>query len=346
MTPRERVYAALDYKTPDMVPLECHSSPAGLYEHGTRLNALWSRFPQDFGDLSNLPLPNAEDGHFDPDGSGKRMRRDEWGVIWEEPVVGIMGHPVIRPLDDLANLDSFRIPEPPALHGPDFEAQRDIHKRHRESYFLKSGWINVFEVMRAVRKFEDVLMDLALDTKEINQIADIACDYQEGVIRYLLACGVDGIQFGDDLGTQSGLLMSPDRWREFFKHRYKRLIAPIKQAGVKVFFHTCGMVWPLLEDLRDMGVDAIWPQLNVYNMAELAGRCRELGFAVTLRPEHSHLMTTGMPDQVRSAVHSIAETFRPQDGGSWFYIEVDNGFPYANVEALFETIGEYRVGAR
>jgi len=30
------------------------------------------------------------------------------------------------------------------------------------------------------------------------------------------------------------------------------------------------------------------------------------------------------------------------EGGSWFYIEADNGFPYANLEALVETIAQFR----
>ena len=29
-------------------------------------------------------------------------------------------------------------------------------------------------------------------------------------------------------------------------------------------------------------------------------------------------------------------------GGSWFYVEIDSGFPFENVQALIETIGELR----
>ncbi len=37
MTSRERVDAALAFRTPDKIPVLVHPSPAGLYEHGQKL---------------------------------------------------------------------------------------------------------------------------------------------------------------------------------------------------------------------------------------------------------------------------------------------------------------------
>jgi hypothetical protein len=53
-------------------------------------------------------------------------------------------------------------------------------------------------------------------------------------------------------------------------------------------------------------------------------------------------MTFGRPGDVRQAVLDLAETFRVRDGGAWFYVEIDNGFPFENVRALVETIAELR----
>ena len=38
-------------------------------------------------------------------------------------------------------------------------------------------WINLFEVVIAVRRFEDVLMNMFSDTPEINCLADLIADY-------------------------------------------------------------------------------------------------------------------------------------------------------------------------
>jgi len=87
-----------------------------------------------------------------------------------------------------------------------------------------------------------------------------------------------------------------------------------------------------------MGVDSIWPQLPAYDMRWLAARCRELGLAVAIHTDRANTMTHGSPEQVRALVREEYEIFRPDLGGSWFYVEVDNGFPFENIQALVEQI--------
>ena len=53
-------------------------------------------------------------------------------------------------------------------------------------------------------------------------------------------------------------------------------------------------------------------------------------------------MTYGTPEQVRELIKREYDTFRMWEGGSWFYVEADNGFPYDNIEAQIETIAQWR----
>jgi hypothetical protein len=46
--------------------------------------------------------------------------------------------------------------------------------------------------------------------------------------------------------------------------------------------------------------------------------------------------------QVRRQVRGLVEILHWQRGGSWLFIEIDPGFPLANVEALFDTAMELR----
>ena len=208
MLPRERVFAALDFRPPDILPLEYHASPSGSFEHGERLHQLWERYPQDFGLTSVFPHAGPEPRWVDAQGRYCEVRRDEWGVVWEHLIFGAAGHPLERPLDDWSNLDRYQPPPDPVTSGPEFERERARAQCHQQRYFHKSGWINLFEVMIAVRRFEDVLMDIASDTTEINRLADLITDYQLKRVHYLLARGVDAIQFGDDFSTQFDLMMS------------------------------------------------------------------------------------------------------------------------------------------
>lgn len=342
MKPRDRVIAAIDFKSPDIPPVEYHDSSGGLYEHGEKLKELWRAYPQDFNEYRDLPVPQPPPGTIDASGRYREVKQDIWGTVWEYLIFGIAGHPLQRPLDDWANLATYKLPDPPAAFGKDFEADRCKKEKVTRAYFIKSGWINLFEVMCAVRRFEDVLMDLASGEPEIRQLADMIVDYQIKRIDYLIATGADAIQIADDWGTQTEMLVSPKLWREFFAPYYSKFNERIHKAGKKAFFHCCGYARDILTDLKEIGMDAIWPQLPLYDARELSAQCRDLGLAVAIHPDRSHMMTSGTPDQIRRNIHQLAKDFRIDKGGSWFYIEIDNGFPWPNVQALIETVAELR----
>ncbi len=337
MLPRQRVFAALDFRAPGVVPLEYHASPAGFVEHGERLRRLLLACPDDFGPPDRFPIPNAA--------AGPREWRDEWGVVRREEAFGAGGIPYERPLDDISKAASFRLPLLPACSGAAFDSERARVAAHRREYFEKSGWISLFELMHSLRRFEDVLMDIATDRTEIHELADRLTEHQLAQIGYLAARGVDAIQFGDDFGTQNELILSPRTWRSFFEPRYRALVKAAHQAGAKVFFHTCGNVRRLLDDIAELGADAIWPQLNAYDPRWLSAFSRDRRVALALHPDRGEMMIRSTPEQVRNYVRELVETFAVNGGGSWFYVEIDRGFPFENVEALVETIASLRTGA-
>jgi hypothetical protein len=343
MLPRERVESALAFRTPDRIPLQIAPSPAGLYEHGQKLLDLARACGHDFGDVQQMKLPDPPPAaDFDPDGRYHAIRTDAWGTTWEYRIFGIWGHPIGWPLNDLSALDGWKAPERPLTAGPGFEEARAAAARHQQKWYLIGEGGSLFEALRWVRRFEMILMDIEDDTPEINRIAEIINEYNMALARYALLLGCDAVAFGDDLGTQNALMVSPGAFRRFFKPRYKELFEPIQRAGQKVFFHSCGQVTEVLEDLRKVGVTALWPQLPLYNLRELARRCRDLGIAVQLHPDRGELMQRGSPGQVRDYVLRLLDTFDTAHGGSWLFIEVDPGFPWANIEALFSVAMEVR----
>lgn len=343
MLPRERVLSAMDFRPPDIIPLQIFPAPGGLYEHGQKLVDLIKSCGHDFGDLNELTLPDPpKDEDFDPDGRYHAIRKDGWGTTWEYRIFGIWGHPIDWPLNDLSKIESYKAPEPPPLSGPEFDNAKAKAEIHKQKYFLIGDGGALFETLRWVRKFEYVLMDLEDDTREINRIADIIVEYNNKLIKRSLALDVDAIAFGDDLGTQTALMISPKVFRRFFKPRYKFMFEPVVKANKHIIFHSCGQIFSILEDLREIGVDSIWPQLPLYDLKKLAKRCKELEISVQLHPDRGDLMQRGKPEQIRTYVHNIIDVFNTQDGGSWLYIEIDPGFPYQNVEALFETAMELR----
>ena len=61
-----------------------------------------------------------------------------------------------------------------------------------------------------------------------------------------------------------------------------------------------------------------------------------------LHPDCGELLTRGRPQQVRDYVRRLVEEFDILSGGSWLYLEIDPGFPWTNVEALFDAAMELR----
>jgi hypothetical protein len=343
MTPRERVLNALSFRPVDKVPLQIHPSPGGLFEHGRRLLDLMHSCPHDFGEAAEFKMPDPPaPEECDADGRYHAIKTDAWGTTWEYRIFGVWGHPIAWPLNDLSKVAEYKAPAPPPCEGREFEAARAASRARRERYFHLEGWGSLFETLHSVRRFEDVLVDIALDTPEINRIEDIIVEYVRGCVRRSLALEPDAVNFGDDYGTRSALMISPEVWRRFFKPRYRDLFEPILRAGKPIFFHSCGQVGEILDDLRELGVNAIWPQLTAFDLKRLARRCRDLGLAVQLHPDRGELMQRRSPRDIRDYVLRLIETFDTPSGGSWLYIEIDPGFPYANVEALFETAMELR----
>ncbi|HIS59470.1 MAG TPA: hypothetical protein IAC17_03390 [Candidatus Faecousia faecipullorum] len=339
---RERVQRMLAFQPVDQVPLEYHPCWRGLYEYGERFRDLVRSLPGDFEDFSNYPTPVLTPDLLDEHGEYHEFRTDEWGVQWEYRIFQMSGHPHKGPLEDLANYPAYRMPQPKYQTPQDFAALQDHVKTVQQSGYCKMGFYGIFERLHELCGFENALMEIWEDSPEIHAVADDIVGQFEKEIGALLEAGVDAVQFGDDFGANQAMLMDPELWRAFFKPRYERLFRPILDAGKKIFFHSCGYVEPILRDFADMGVHAIWPQLAAYPMEEFARKLRDYRLACAIHIDRAGIMTRGKPEDVRNAVKRAAEAFDITNGGAWFYVEIDNGFPFENIQALFESIAPYR----
>ncbi|HOD93868.1 MAG TPA: uroporphyrinogen decarboxylase family protein [Clostridia bacterium] len=342
MNSRERVNAAIHFKPVDKVPLQYNYTPVGYFEHGDKLNELYKAYPDDFGPFEYKEVPVLTKNQLDENGNYHEFKKDEWDTVWEYRIYGIAGIPHIYPLSDMDKLKDYIVPSQPDIGSEQFLIDKQQAVEHKKSYYLSRFAGTLIEKIKALCPDENVYCDMAEGTKEINQLADMIVEYYEKKIQYLLAIDVDGFYFGDDYGTEKSMLLSPSLWRSFFKPRWERLFEPIRKANKNIHFHSCGYVLPILQDLAELGVHSIWPQLPAYDMVDFAKYCRSLKLAVAIHTDRANVMTFGTPSQVKDLVKREYEVFRMQEGGSWFYVEADNGFPFENMKALVETIASYR----
>lgn len=343
MNGRERVSAAMHFQKPDKVPLQYYYCPVGYYEHGEKLNDLYASLPGDFEPFRRMPIVGPKPEELDENGRYHHFETDAWGVVWEKRIFGVTGIPYKRPLENPELIDGYVPPEKPCAEGETLErAKAHCAQRRQEGLYAMMGGGGVYERLIALCGDENALCGMALEDENIEKAADLIAEHSRANVELAAAAGADGVSMGDDYGSERSLLMSPAMWRSFIKPRLKYIMEPAVRAGMDIHFHSCGYVWDILEDLKELGVCSVWPQIPAYNMDALAEKCRSLQLAVAVHTDRANTMTFGTPQQVSDLVKREYDAFRMGEGGAWFYVEADNGFPYENIEALVRTIAQWR----
>jgi len=154
---------------------------------------------------------------------------------------------------------------------------------------------------------------------------------------------IEVVRADDDVGTMDRLMVSPEMWRRHYKPSWRAAFDAVRAHGARVWFHSCGYVRPLLEDLIEIGIDC-WNPLPPYvkdNDHEWLKGFRRGRLALDGGVNHLVLVQGG-PREVQEETRRVLDTFAP-DGGlligpSQVFTE---DMPAANIVAFFETALSY-----
>lgn len=139
--------------------------------------------------------------------------------------------------------------------------------------------------------------------------------YAEANELFFAAAGnaADTFFFGNDFGTQRGLMLSPDLFDKFVLPSMKKLIGVAKGHGKKVLLHSCGSIKEVIPRLIDAGVDALHPLQALAADMEADTLAREFGrdIAFVGGVDTQDLMVNGSPSQVRDEVLRLRDAFGP-----------------------------------
>jgi uroporphyrinogen decarboxylase len=149
---------------------------------------------------------------------------------------------------------------------------------------------------------------------------------------------LDAVLIGNDLGSQTGLMLSPDLIRRFVLPGTKLLVDQAKSYGFKVMHHSCGGVREIIPDLIDIGVDVIHPIQVLAAGMEPAGLKHDFGHRVSFcgGMDVQHLLTKGPPEQVREEVVRLRKLFPTGLIFSPSHEALMPDVPPANVAAMFD----------
>ncbi|HEY6058007.1 MAG TPA: uroporphyrinogen decarboxylase family protein [Candidatus Limnocylindrales bacterium] len=362
MRHRDRVAAALAGERPDRCPMQISFTPEFAERLRSDLEArglvagLDHRLHNPHGGGNTYELERAIDedliltsvgwanSYYQPG----ETYVDEWGVSWrshpyETPFgTGHYTEMVGHPLADDAAIERYVPPDPgrPSLYE---EAGRVLLGLKDEYWIVGVTVTTIWETAWALRGYEQLLMDFVAEPDLADRVLEIPYRYHLAAAERLTAMGVDMIWCGDDVGMQTGMLISPGTWRRFLKPRMADFIARVKaiNPAVKVAYHTDGDVRAIIPELIEIGLDVLNPvQPACMDPAELK---REYGDRLAFwgSIDEQHTLPFGSAADVRAEIRRRLDTIGAGGGlilGPTHHVQLDT--PLENFWAMVDTIRE------
>jgi uroporphyrinogen decarboxylase len=117
----------------------------------------------------------------------------------------------------------------------------------------------VFEISEDLVGYEWLCLMLADDPELVGDLFQRIGSLMDGIWTEFLRRHPDlfcVLRFGDDLGFKSSTLMSPPFIRKHIMPQYKRVIGRILATGTPFLWHSCGKIFPVMEDAIACGICA------------------------------------------------------------------------------------------
>ncbi len=279
---------------------------------------------------------------------------ESWGIgqVEIEPGVWFPGVHPLREAKRIEDLEEYK-------GWPDTDdrsrvahvhAQAERLARDGEYAIMATPWL-LFPLERAfgLQGMDVFMLNLGMDRDFARALLLKNAEYCKGLMAPFLeelGDNVDIIKIGDDLGTQTSLLISPKMYREILKPIHADYIAFIKErTRAKVFFHTDGDVFPLIEDFVEIGVDILNPiQTSAGSMADLPGLKKRFGSEIVFcgAIDTHQILPHGAPEEVRQEVRRVIETLGPSGGYMVSSVHtIMNDVPPENIVAMVEAVEEF-----
>ena len=309
MTSREVVRASLYFKNP----------PRYAYD-----------FPEKFG--SDFYLCGMDPGPDSRNSNGA----DEWGCVWSTKTNTLLGEVHEHPLkswDDLENLDI-----------PDFMEQKrwikmKTARSEAEDRYLLSHLCSIYERLHFLRGLENLWCDIIEEPSQVEKLINILVERNIQAINRYAEYGTDGIMIGDDWGLQNKLMINPEQWRAIWKPAYRRIFEAAHKQGMDCWMHSCGFITDILDDLIEIGLNAIhMDQQENMGLENLRDNFRgRITFFSCVDIQKT--MAAGNPQAIRMYARKMSQCLGTKAGGfipRWYTDPEGAGHKPENIDIMCE----------
>ena len=375
-TSRDRVLCALNHEEPDRVPIFFGTSGvttmlASAYDQlkahlgiQAETQVFWRalqyayideevlrRFGSDARPILAGPPPSTLERELVGGGFV-----DAWGITWQRPPASAYYEIVRPPLAGASVDDIERYPWPDLAHPSRFAGLREKARAIQEAGYavVAMSGITPFEFSYMLRGMQKWMLDLAGNPDFAQALLRKLTDLMKAAAERLLAEAgdyIDVIITGDDLGGQTSTLISPKMYRRMIKPLHAELFDTIRRRSkAKIFYHSDGNIYALLDDLIEVGVDLLNPvQVSAGEMGDTARLKREFGdrLAFCGAVDTQTVMPRGTTGEVRREVRRRIQDLAP--GGGYILASVhciQPDVPPENTCAMFDEalrVGHYPI---
>jgi uroporphyrinogen decarboxylase len=348
MTSKQRVLEAVALRRPDRIPVDFNANPGTLARLMKDLEVathreLVDRLHVDIVDLRGVvdpiyrgPVPKEQDlgDGVTENWLGWRTRRMETATGPEDAACEFILAEA-KSVEELADWRWFDV------DWFDFSDFAERLEPWADLAVMASG-ASVFQHPTFLRGCDNLLADMALRPDMAECVIDRHTDFYVAFFDRMFASApgkVDILRIADDLGMQDRLMISPAMFDQFIGPRLDRIVRMAHDHGVKIMFHTCGAVVPLIDRLIDLGVDMLDPiQVRAKDMdpAQIKER---FGSRIALHGaiDTQYLLPRGTPEEVAEETRRMIETLGPEGYVISPCHVLQTDVPTANVLALYDT---------
>jgi len=216
----------------------------------------------------------------------------------------------------------------------------------REKGLASYGFMQmtVWEASWYLRSMEELIMDIMMESESATLLLDKITGFACAKARAYAAAGTDILSLGDDIGTQTSLMIDVELWEKWLQPRLIKVIRAAKEIkpDILIFCHSCGYIIPFINKLIESGVEILNPiQPECMSFDEVYESFGDrLSFWGTLGTQQ--LLPYGTADEVYKQTISNLTRCGSKGGlviGPTHMVEPE--VPWENLEAITRAVKEF-----
>jgi len=345
MTPRQRWLALLADRQPDRIPTDYQATPEVTERLLVELRcddeeSLWRKLHVDKR-IEVCPRPRRPVNY--------ERQADMWSVGYSAVDYdgGQYLTPVHHPLADVESVEDVRRFPWPDPGDFDYAAVAEAVDASDGYYPIHAGYFEPFRLYGYMRGLEQAYMDMMLHEDIAEAILAHIFEFHYEHNRRIFVAGagrIDTTYIAEDLGSQTGPLMSLETYRRFLLPNQVKMADLARSFGIHVMYHTDGAARQFLPDLIDrVGIEVFNPiQWRCPGM-DRQDLVRDFGDRIIFHGsiDNQQTLAFGSADDVIDEVCESIEIYQP---ARWICAPCHNIQPISpteNIVAMYETIHEH-----